>query len=93
MQSNEICICICTIVEKRHMRQAGVEEDVREWTTRISRLRHESVQHLFWECVHVKGVIDEVGCRLTGNNGCVFDKECFFEGLDDISIDNINIYV
>jgi hypothetical protein len=71
---------------KRQMRQAGVEEEDREWTTRISRLRHENVQHLFWECVHVKGVKDEVGRRLTGNNECVFDKECFFGGMDDISI-------
>jgi hypothetical protein len=70
-----------------------MEEEGREWITRISRLRHESVQHLFWECVHVKGVIDEVGCRLTGNTNCVFDKECFFGGLDDISISNMNMCI
>jgi len=50
------------------------------WTTRISRLRHESVQHLFWECDHVRDVVNEVGCRIIGLAGCVSIKNVSLVG-------------
>jgi hypothetical protein len=81
----------CVILEKRSMRQENVEEDGAEWMHRINRQHHESVMHLFWECTVVKPLIDGIGNWLAKKIGRCFNKETFFSGIDDISLQNMRM--
>jgi hypothetical protein len=71
----------------------GIREDELEWNNRLNRLRHENVQHLFWDCEHVRPVINNVGVRISGLQGLQFKKKEFFGGLEDISIGNMQMSI
>jgi hypothetical protein len=83
----------CTIEEKKRLQTERVEEGSIIWNTRINRLHHESVFHLFWECQYVRRVIHEIGNKLAGTIGRTFTKVHFFGGLDDISIMNMKMSI
>jgi hypothetical protein len=83
----------CSIACIRRMKTEGLLEDTQEWNDRLNRLRHENVQHLFWECEHVRTVINSVGLRINGLQGFHFKTKEFFVGLEDISIGNIRITI
>jgi hypothetical protein len=83
----------CGIVEKKKMREEGIEEDGRLWLERINRLSHESVNHLFWDCQYVRAVINGIGQRLSGTIGTAFNKKEFMSGLEDISISNMKLTI
>jgi hypothetical protein len=83
----------CSIACIRRMKAEGLQENTQEWINRLNRLRHENVQHLFWECEHVRPVINKIGLKLTGLQGVNFKKKEFFGGLEDISIGNMRITI
>jgi hypothetical protein len=80
--ANVRCACtFCSITCVRRMKAEGVREEEQEWNNRLNRLRHENVQHLFWECEHVRAVINNVGLCISGLNGVQFKKKSSLEGL------------
>jgi hypothetical protein len=83
----------CSISCVRRMKAEGIREDELEWNNRLNRLRHENVQHLFWDCEHVRPVINNVGVRISGLQGLQFKKKEFFGGLEDISIGNMQMSI
>ncbi len=83
----------CSIACIRRMKAEGLQENTQEWNNRLNRLRQENVQHLFWECEHVRPVINKIGLRLTGMQGVNFKKKEFFGGLEDIGIGNMRITI
>jgi hypothetical protein len=83
----------CSISCVRRMKAEGIREDEQEWNNRLNRLRHENVQHLFWDCEHVRTVINNVGLRISGLQGVQFKKKEFFGGLEDISIGNMQMSI
>jgi len=73
-------------MEKRSMKMAGVGEDTDEWAARLRGVRHESVQHLLWECEYTQRTVHRVGFILTGGDGERFRKKEYFTGLLDVGI-------
>jgi len=76
----------CTIMEKRSMKTEGVGEDTDEWAARLRGVRHESVQHLMWECEYTQRVVHRVGSILTRGDKERFRKKEYFIGLSDVGI-------
>jgi hypothetical protein len=92
--ANVIANCtFCGIICKRIMKNEGLDEEGQEWNNRLNGLRHESVQHIFWECEHVRTVIKGVGQRLARTNQGSFKKKEFFGGLEDINTQNMQITI
>jgi hypothetical protein len=83
----------CSIACVRRMKVEGVTEDMPEWNNRLNRLRHENVQHIFWECEYTRPVINNVGLRISGLQNVHFKKKEFFGGLEDISIGNMQMSI
>jgi hypothetical protein len=83
----------CSISCVRRMKADGIREDEQEWNNSLNRLRHENVQHLFWDCEHVRTVINNIGIRISGLQGVQFKKKEFFGGLEDISIRNMQMSI
>jgi hypothetical protein len=68
----------CSISCVRRMKAEGLTEEEQEWNNRLNRLRHENVQHLFWECEHVRTVINNVGLRISGLQGVHLKTRVFW---------------
>jgi hypothetical protein len=82
----------CSLSCVRRMKAEGITEEEQEWNNRLNRLRHGNVHHLFWECEHVRTVVNNVGLHISGLQGVHLKKE-FFGGLEDISIGNMQMSI
>jgi hypothetical protein len=83
----------CVLKEKNDMNREGLEIDGQEWNNRLRRLSHESVLHLFWNCDISRKVINGITRRLSGWEEGTVTKVCFFGGLLDYSVQNMQMSI
>jgi hypothetical protein len=76
------CCTFCMIAKKRELRNRGIDIGSAQYEAEIAQLDGETIEHLFWGCRVVKGVIKEYVNELAGTMGEEVSVSKYWEGAE-----------
>jgi hypothetical protein len=78
----------CEMVERKQLEHDGINADSPEANRRLRAVSRETVSHLFWECTHVRSIINRIINFMAGTVDRGVDKQKYFGGCEHTTIAN-----
>jgi hypothetical protein len=81
----------CEMVERKQLEHDGINADSPEANRRMRTVSRESVSHLFWECIHVRGIINRIINFMAETEDRGVDKRKYFGGCEHTTIAKLRV--